>query len=131
MDPVTIATAAVSLLVPYLNTAANKAAEVLGEKSVALAHQLFGFLRTKFRDDTSMLGAIEDLSEAPQDSDRQIVVRRLLAKAMQQDAQLTEEISKLVGGAESRSLNANTATIVGDSSKLAQVSGSGNTTTIS
>ena len=127
MDPVSLASAAVAVLSPYLVKAGEGAAEKIGEESVEAGAKLFGWLRAK-------LGgrgreALNDLASKPGSDDNQADLRKQLAKALESDPTLIAELRALLpADATGDTMVQN---VSGAGAKAAQVQGSGNTTNIS
>jgi hypothetical protein len=128
MDPITLATAAVAALAPYLAKAGEGAAKKLGEEAVDAGGKLLGWMRARLTGRAQE--ALEDLAATPGNEDNQADLRKQLAKTLAADPALAADLARLLpgnaAGADSMSLN-----VSGAGAKVAQVKGSGNTTSIS
>ena len=127
IEPVTAA-AAVALIAPYLAKMGEKAAEKAGEASVEAAGKVFGWLRAKLSGRARE--ALDDLEKSPDDADNQADLRKQLAKAMEADPSLVDELRALLPD-DAQDGGSMTQTVSGPGAKASQVRGSGNTTTIS
>jgi len=128
MDPVTLASAAVALLSPYLAKVGEGAAKKIGEDTVETGGRLLGWMRAKLGGRAKE--ALDDLAAKPGSEDNQADLRKQLARALEADPALATELRGMLpaaaGGTDSMSLN-----VSGAGAKASQVKGSGNTTTIS
>src|SRR4051794_3214467 len=122
MDPVSLATAAVAVLSPYL---------VKGGKETAktAAKDLFTWLKGKLTGRAAE--ALSDLEKAPAAEDNQADLRKQLVKVLEADPQLREELRRLLP--EAPAAGVTTQTIDQSNSlnaKVAQVEGNQNVTKI-
>jgi phage tail tape-measure protein len=127
MDPVTLASAAVAALSPYLAKAGESAAEKIGEVSVEAGAKLFGWLRAKLGGHGQE--ALDDLASKPESDDNQADLRKQLAKALEADPTLITELRALLP-ADATAGDAMVQNVTGAGAKAAQVKGSGNITNI-
>ena len=125
MDSLTLASAAVAVLLPYLAKAGEGAAAKIGEET---GSTLFGWMRTKLSGRGQE--ALDDLVANPGSEENQADLRKQLAKALETDPALTTELSAMLPTA-SKSAPSMVQDVSGSGAKAAQVKGSGNTTTIS
>jgi len=128
MDPVTLASAAVALLSPYLAKVGEGAAKKIGEDTVETGGRLLGWMRAKLGGRAKE--ALDDLAAKPGSEDNQADLRKQLAKALEADPALAAELRAMLpaGAAGTDSMS---QTVSGAGAKAAQVKGSGNTTSIS
>ncbi len=127
MDFTTLAAGVVATLCPYIAVLAEKSVAAIGEKVPAAAESLFRYLKGKFKSHPSAEDALEDLSKAPTDSDRQAVLRRQLVKLMEQDGSFAESLSNMLSESISNTTNIVSA---GENSKIVQQVGKANTANI-
>ena len=128
MDPVTLASAAVALLSPYLAKIGEGAAKKIGEDTVETGGKLLGWMRAKLGGRAKE--ALDDLAAKPGSEDNQADLRKQLVKALEADPALATELRAMLpadaAGTDSMSQN-----VSGAGAKASQVKGSGNTTSIS
>lgn len=93
MDPVTIATAAVAFLAPYLAEGSKAAAKKAGETLVAA-------LERRFKGQPAAGEALQDVKAAPQDGDAQAALRLQLKKALAADPDFLSELARLLEAAQ-------------------------------
>ena len=94
MDPVTIATAAVAFLSPYLLEGGKAAAKKAGES-------LWAALERRFKDKPVPETALKDLQADPKDPDNQAALRKELKKALTADADFMAAVTRLLEQAQS------------------------------
>lgn len=128
MDPLALASAAVAALAPYLATAGQAAAKKLGEKSVEAGEKLLVWMRERLSGRGQE--ALDDLAANPTSEENQVDLRKQLAKALEANPDLAAELKALVSAAAGDG-DVMTQTVSGAGAKVAQVKGSGNTTSIS
>jgi len=128
MDPISLASAAVAVLSPYLVKASEGAAEKIGEESVEAGRKLFGWLRARLGGRGQE--ALNDLASKPGSDDNQADLRKQLAKALAADPALIAELRALLP-ADATGGDTMVQNVSGAGAKAAQVKGSGNTTNIS
>lgn len=127
MDPISLASAAVATLAPYLAKAGEGAAKKIGEQAVDSAGKLLGWMRAKLGGRAQE--ALDDLAAKPDSEDNQADLRKQLAKALEADPALAAELRALLP-ADALAEGSMTQNVSGAGAKAAQVKGSGNTTTI-
>lgn len=87
MDPISIATAVVAVLAPYLAEGGKAAAQKAGAALVAA-------LERRFTAKPALREAVDDLRATPHDPDAQAALRQQLKKALAADPQLMAELAK-------------------------------------
>src|SRR4051794_41089020 len=122
MDPVSLATAAVAVLSPYL---------VKGGKETAktAAKDIYTWLKGKLTGRAAE--ALDDLEKTPASEDNRADLRKQLTKALEADSQLREELGRRLP--EASATGVTTQTLDQSSStnaKAAQIHRDQNTTTI-
>jgi hypothetical protein len=100
MDPVTVATAAVSVLSPYLVKVGEKAAEEVGKRLPDLPGKLWNAIIGKFRGKPAAEEAVQDLLANPDDDDNRAAFRKELRKVLETDASFAAEFERLLGSAQ-------------------------------
>lgn len=126
----TLASAAVSLLAPYLKSMgealAKKAGEEIGKEAGSTAwdkaKDLYEAIRAKFSAQPSAVEALDNLAVSPGDVDRQAAVRNQLKKIMTSDEHFAKELANILK--EAADAGADTVfhtTIYGDIQKLVQM----------
>jgi hypothetical protein len=108
MDGPTLAATVVSLLTPYLQRIAGKATDQLAEAAVPAAGRLYEALRRRLASTPYAAGQLAGLEERPELAGRQQALASALAERIADDADLAEELERLVG--ETHAAN---STIVG------------------
>lgn len=99
-----IASAAVSLLVPYLKglgeelakKAGGKIGETAGETALSKVKQLHSSIKAKFAAKPAAAEALDDLTKSPDDSDLQATVRTQLKKILSSDEDFAKELADLL-----------------------------------
>ena len=89
MDPVSIASAVVTFLIPFLAEGGKAAAKKGGEA-------LIGALERRFKDKPAAQEALDDVKKEPQDEDLQAVLRVQLKKMLAADEAFRAELTQLV-----------------------------------
>jgi len=122
MDPVSLAAAAVAVLSPYLVEGGKEAAKTA-------AKDLYTWLKDKLTGRAAE--ALDDLEKAPASEDNQADLRKQLAKALEADPQLREELRRLLPEASAAGGTTQTIDQSGSSNaRAAQVHGDRNVTKI-
>jgi hypothetical protein len=103
MEPISLATAVVAFLSPYLVKAGEKTAETLGEKLPEAVGTLWRAITTRFKGDAAAETAVKDVLEAPQDADNQATLRKELRKVCQADTAFAEALERLLTNAKRQS----------------------------
>ena len=93
MDPVSIATAVVAFLAPYLAEGGKAAAKKVGEKIVDA-------LERHFQGQVVPETALTDMKDEPQDPDNQASLRKEIKKALKRDADFQAELTGLLEEAQ-------------------------------
>ena len=95
MDPGSLATAAMGLLLPHLKNAGEKAVEKLGEKLPDAVGKLWTAIFEKFKGkDTEE--AVGELVAQPEDQQVQTAVTYQLKKALEKDSTFLSELEQLL-----------------------------------
>jgi hypothetical protein len=97
MDPLTLATTAVSFLAPYLVKAGEKVFETVGAKSV---DSLWGTIRTRFTGKPAAEEAVKDLVAKPDDQLIQSAFANQLRKVLEAEPVFAVELERLLTGAQ-------------------------------
>lgn len=112
MDVTLIATAVTSLLgplLPYLVKGGEKAAEEAASKLVGgtweLAKKLWSKLSSPLESRPAAREALEDVAKAPDQEDPQAALRLQIKKLLEQDAELKQEISRLLEEGKAAGVN--------------------------
>ena len=100
MEPLTLATAAVTFLKPYLVKAGEKAAESLGEKLPEAAANLWRAIMAKFKGKPAAEEAVADLAARPEDELTQSAFANQLRKALESDPTFAAELARLLSRAQ-------------------------------
>jgi hypothetical protein len=103
MDPVTIATTAVSVLSPYLVKIGEKAAEEVGKRLPDLPAQLWNAITAKFQGKPAAEEAVQDITAKPDDEDNRAAFRKELRKALEADPTFAAELERLLANASAAS----------------------------
>jgi hypothetical protein len=128
MEPVTLASAAVAALAPYLANAGEGAAKKIGEKAVETGGKLLGWMRARLSGRGQE--ALNDLTASPESTDNQADLRKQLAKALEANPELAAELKAMLP-ADAGHVDIMNQHVSGPGAKAVQVKGSGNTTTMS
>lgn len=94
MEPITIATAVLTVLTAFLVEGGKAAAKKAGEA-------LWAVLEKRFSGHPAAETALVDLKAAPQDLDNQAALRKEVRKLAEADAAFREELRQLLDAAES------------------------------
>jgi len=133
MDPViaaSIASGAVSILVPFLKSLGEEFAKSIaqelgskaGETAWKRAKKLYEFIKSKVTSKPEFEKVITSLEESPDDADTQAMVRYHLKELMTVDESFARELSELVKQVtEGKSDVVFTTTILGNVQKLVQI----------
>ena len=89
MDPTTLATKAVSLLVPYL----AKAGEAIAQKA---GQAIWDSLKARFASDKDAATALKQLSSTPHSGGRRIALKEVVEEQIQADREFAETLLQLV-----------------------------------
>ncbi len=99
MDPITLATAAVAALAPYLGKAAEKFVGAAGDAAWEKAGELYNGLKARLTGHPAAAEALSDLAHEPADADAQAALRQALKKLAASDADFARELAALTPGA--------------------------------
>jgi hypothetical protein len=89
-----LAAAAVGFLVPYLTEAGKEAAKTVGKETAGAGIKLLGWLRDKVTGRAKE--ALEDLEKQPDSAENQADLRKQLAKLLEQQPDLAEQLRLLL-----------------------------------
>jgi len=131
MDPITLATAATSLLAPYIKKAGAAAMDKIAEQLPDTVGRIWSAISNKSSNLTEAAG---DIAQNPDDADNEVVFRKQLQKALEKDQdfaslltdlieQAKSESSKTIGGDEITTSANNNSTAVGKVSIGGNVNG--------
>jgi hypothetical protein len=123
-----LAIAAVKCVVPYLEEIGKGAAKKTGEETANVGFKLLGWMREKLTGRAKE--ALEDLEKEPLSGDNQADLRKSIAKQLEAQPQLLEELESLVP-AEAKAAAHQEMNQSGNDNRGVQVSGSGNWTNVS
>jgi hypothetical protein len=101
MDHITIGTAAVALLAPYLAEMGKGAAKKAGEQGLQKVEALLGMVRRKFSVADNHFGeqALERLEAKPLDAGRQQTLAQVLDEVSEADPSFREDLEQLTQAA--------------------------------
>jgi hypothetical protein len=94
MDPITLATAAVAALAPYLGKAAEKFAGAAGDAAWKKAGELYDGLKARLAGHPAA-EALNDLAQEPDNADAQGALRQALRKLITSDPDFARELAAL------------------------------------
>ena len=121
-----LATAAVSILSPYLAKVADGAAERLGELATEKSGSLYRWLKDKLAGQRAE-EALDDLRAQPRDGDVQATLRVQLRRALAAEPRLAEELSNLLSEMRQEPLGVRQAqSVSGDGATGIQIAGNSN-----
>lgn len=104
MDLVTLATGAVSLLVPYLAKAGRSIAEKVGKDVWDIVSSkvetLYDAIKNKFKGNDYASQSLKRLEEKPEDEDRQAAMKSVLKEVLAEDSQFQKTLSQLLAEAK-------------------------------
>ena len=112
MDPISLGTAAVSLLAPFTPYLVNIAttttdsltriiADQDGEKSWELAQSVWNFLKSKLNQNGETEDAARMLARKPEDQNRQAMLIEVITARLTGNSEALSDLEKLLGGQES------------------------------
>jgi hypothetical protein len=125
MDVEAISAAAVGLVAPYLAKFGESAASKVGEASVGATGKVLGWMRKRLTGRARE--ALTDLEKAPNATDNQADARKQLARLLEQEPTLLEELRELLPTADSSAQEMNQL-VGGVGAQAVQIRGDGNTT---
>jgi hypothetical protein len=104
VEPLSLAAAAVGLLVPFFKETAGKlaerASEAIAEAAVPSVKRLYEFVRAKLAPGSYQGALLDGVQVEPDDAGRQEILKAELAKLVAQDQQFATELARLVGEAQ-------------------------------
>jgi hypothetical protein len=103
MDPLTLATGAVTILSPYLVKIGEKAAEEVGKKLPEAAAKVWNAIMTKFRGKAAAEEAVKDFVAEPDDEDNRAAFRKELRKVLEGEPTFATELTHLLEDAKRQS----------------------------
>ena len=98
MDPITLATAASSLLAPYIKKAGAAALDKIAESMPETAGKLWNAITSK---SDNAADAANDLAKYPDDADNEVFFKKALQKAIEKDQDFASLLADLVKEANS------------------------------
>jgi hypothetical protein len=106
MDPVTLATAATSLLAPYISKVGEKALEKIGEQLPETVSAVWNGIWNRIKEKPAAADAANDLVTNADDAGNQQIFTAQLKKALEKDEDFALQLTELVEKAKSEtSLN--------------------------
>lgn len=93
MDPITLATAATSLLTPFIKKAGAAAMDRIAEKFPDAVGKVWEAISKK---SSNVLEAVGDLAKNPDDTDNEVFFRKQLQKALEKDQEFASLLADLV-----------------------------------
>jgi len=103
MDPVMLATTAISFLSPDLIKAGEKAAEEIGKRLPDAPAKIWQAIMARFTGKPAAEEAVKDVITHPDDADNQAAFRKELRKALEADSMFAAELERLLGEAQRQS----------------------------
>lgn len=104
MDPITLATGAVSLLVPHLAKAGKVVADKVGQevwdKVSNKIEKLYETIKNKFIGNDYAIQTLKRLEEKPDDKDRQSAMQSILKEVLIEDSQFQKILSQILAEAK-------------------------------
>ncbi len=104
MDPTTLASGVVSLLVPYLAKAGKTIAEKVGEDAWNTVNskieRLYDAIENKFRGNDYANQTLKRLEEKPEDKGRQSAIESVLKEVLAEDQQFQKMLSQFLAEAK-------------------------------
>jgi len=104
MDPITLATAAVGLLAPYLRKVGEKVAETvadhLADTGSSVVERLYRTLKARLRPGSYEAGQLQGVEDKPESPARQQALVNSLAEFLAEHPDVAKEIEALVAEAE-------------------------------
>lgn len=128
IDPASLTASAVAILSPYLATLGGEAVKAGGEAVVAGGRRLSGWLKEKLTGKAA--DALAEVEKAPADADERAVLETRLRQALAADPALLEGLRALLAELLKAETTATQTATASGGSKVAQVAGEGNTTSI-
>ena len=101
VDPITLATAATTLLAPYIAKAGEKAFEKIGEQLPDKIGSVWNAIANRFKDKPAAADAANDLAKNAEDTDNQEAFALQLRKTLKEDENFANLLSDLIEKAKS------------------------------
>src|SRR5829696_3243867 len=100
MDPITLASAAVSLLAPYLGQLAgkviDKAGDQLAESALPAVKRVYEAVKARLQPGSYAGNQLQGVEERPESQGRQQALQGALAEVLEEDAGFATELERLV-----------------------------------
>jgi hypothetical protein len=100
MDPLTLATAVVNLLAPYLSKAAERLADKAANAAWAKLEGLLKAVKAKLTGNVYAEETLKRVKDEPESVSRQAALVGVLEEQIKNDAEFTETLQKLLGEAK-------------------------------
>ena len=100
MEPLTLATAAATFLLPYLAKAGEKAVEKIGERLPEAAGKMWTAISTRFKDKPAAKESVQDLVANPDDQLIQSAFANQLRKVLEAEPAFLGELERLLISAQ-------------------------------
>jgi hypothetical protein len=104
MDPITLAAAAVSMLVPFLvrvgGHVVDRSSEKLGDAAMEKLTELYEAFRARFRNDSYATALLRGVEDEPASTSRQQALELLIRDVVAQDQAFAQQLERLVHEAE-------------------------------
>jgi hypothetical protein len=104
MDPVTLATGAISLLVPHLaktgKVVVDKVGQEVWDKVSNKVEKLYETIKNKFIGNDYAIQTLKRLEEKPEEKDRQSAMHSVLKEVLVEDAQFQKMLSQILAEAK-------------------------------
>src|SRR5689334_12905052 len=98
MDPITLATAATSLLAPFIKKAGAAALDKLAEQLPDTVGKIWNAISNK---SSNVTDAASDLAKNPDDADNEVYFKKQLQKALEKDQDFASQLTDLMEQAKS------------------------------
>lgn len=125
MEVISLASAAVALIAPYLKDAGKEVAKAAGQGAVAAAKRLYDTIKARFASDSSATMTLAKLAAAPDDKAVVDSVRKHLERLLT-DGAFAAEVQHLVAAARStgdQNIQVNIEGPVGKQTNIGTVNG--------
>src|SRR5215216_3822814 len=108
MEPLSLATAAITFLVPFFKHALEGTAGKLGERAgetiadatLPKVKALYEQVRTKLAPDSYRIALLNGVKAAPEETSRQEILKAELAKVIESDSEFANELERLLSEVE-------------------------------
>jgi hypothetical protein len=98
MDPITLATAATSLLAPFIKKAGAAALDKLAEQLPDTVGKVWNAITNK---SSTITEAASDLAQNPEDADNEVFFKKQLQKLLERDQEFASQLTDLIEKAKS------------------------------